>query len=138
MTAGPALQRQITPQDEPMAGPHDTQSEYFRTLGVLQGTMDSMLRQFDDFRQDIAARHRDNKESIERLMADLHRENDRSSLATIERVDRLEKVASALTKSHDENSGEIAATRRIVTLIVRIGPWAIPVLAYLLSRVSGK
>jgi hypothetical protein len=116
---------------------HDTQSESFRMLGMLQGQMDSMLREFHGFRLEIAERHRDNHDAIEKLIGNLQRENDKASSATAERVSTLEQAISELKENHDTNAGEIAATRRLVILMIKAAPIALPLLAYLGGMFGG-
>ena len=139
MAAAVAFEHDPNPpqEHEPEMPAHDTQSESFRMLGMLQGQMDSMLREFHGFRLEIAERHRDNHDAIEKLIGNLQRENDKASSATAERVSSLEQAISELKESHDINAGEIALTRRLVDRMIKAAPIILPLLAYLGSIFGG-
>lgn len=103
-------------------------TESARLLGKLEGRLDSLLSGFADFRADVAQRHRENQETIERLMTNIRIDSDRIASATTGRVVKLEERVEELQTAHDENAGAVAATRHMQKWLFALVPLSIGVL----------
>lgn len=97
-------------------------TESARLLGQLEGRLDALLSGFSDFRADVAQRHRENQETIERLMNNIRSDSDRAAAATTVRVVRLEERVEELQTAHDKNAGAVAATRHMQKWLFALVP----------------
>jgi len=97
-------------------------TESARLLGKLEGRLDSLLEGFSSFRADVAQRHRENQETIERLMGNLRVDADKATAVTTLRVVKLEERVEELQAAHERNSGAVAATRHMQKWLFALVP----------------
>lgn len=90
-------------------------------LGMLQGSVEGLRASMQDFRVDVAARHRENQESIARLIEGLKEDSDRATAANVDRIEKLEKCVDELQAQHDENQGKI----KVLMVALKVAPLAI-------------
>lgn len=108
-------------------------TESARLLGVLQGRLDSLIDGLADLKEDVAQRHRENQDAIERLVNNIRSESDRASAATTVRVARLESRVEELQTAHDQNAGAVTATRHMQKWLFALVPITIGIVELVLK-----
>lgn len=96
-------------------------TESARMLGILQGSVEGLRASMQDFRVDVASRHKENQDAIARLVHELKTEADRATAASIERIEKLETCVDELQSQHDENQGKI----KVLMVSLKIAPLVI-------------